>query len=772
MKVLLFLVIFLIFQFFTYSQFDQAPVYRSLTCSAVITNIGCSGIPPGAIDMTVSGGSTPYSFLWYNGLTTEDMTGITNSGYYCVTIIDSQGSSVTGIWHVSSLATEHVSISASATTTCIGDTITLTASSGFSNYIWSNGDTTRINKVTVSGTYHVDATNTCGIISGDNRTVVFISQDAPVIQAFPSTVHCLSDPVVLSLNNSYNNYHWSSGQTSSSINVHFPGNYSVTVSGSSNCNYPPSLPISITLKGIEIIYPDSAINCVDQPVQLQAACLQYYVDYIVHSIPYAPEALTGINAGIDANDQIYGPFQIGFDFTFFGNTYTQFFIGSNGWIGFSGALDGSNYDPWATKNIPNAGHGVPKNCIMGPWEDWNTSAGPNNGNYVYYQVYGSGPNRKLVISYVDIPLFPNIINNCTFQIVLYEGSNIIDNHLIYIQPYYDTIWNSGHGVQGIQNADGSLAVVVPGRNNTTWTATEESWRYTPISVVTAWFADSLNSDTLGKDLQITVPPYGKYYLTSRLGDSLLSIDSITINNTSIEINSSVENESCYGINDGKINLNLLFPAFNVNYLWSNGSTTETIDHLSPGNYSVTVSIPNDSCIIQSDFTITGPAVLSSQVYAHNLDASGYGYVDMAVWGGVSPYSWHWSIGATTENVSDLTYGIYFVTVTDACGYSIVDTALISLGISEQTGFYDICLYQNEPNPFRGNTAIRFYLPLRSFAELEIRNIMGEKLAVLVSKELDPGIHSITFDATGISAGMYFLILTVADERRTRMIQVE
>jgi len=57
--------------------------------------------------------------------------------------------------------------------------------------------------------------------------------------------------------------------------------------------------------------------------------------YSVASIPYATQTNTGTQVflGDDVVSQIQN---IGFTFCFFGNTYTQFYIGSNGWISFSG----------------------------------------------------------------------------------------------------------------------------------------------------------------------------------------------------------------------------------------------------------------------------------------------------------------------------------------------------------------------------------------------------------------------------------------------------
>ena len=70
----------------------------------------------------------------------------------------------------------------------------------------------------------------------------------------------------------------------------------------------------------------------------------------------------------------------------------------------------------------------------------------------------------------------------TFQIVLNEGSNTIENH-IYQKPEC-SLGGTKMATQGIQDATGTYATVVPGRNSTVWSvdpSRKEGWKYTPVS---------------------------------------------------------------------------------------------------------------------------------------------------------------------------------------------------------------------------------------------------------------------------------------------------
>ncbi len=73
---------------------------------------------------------------------------------------------------------------------------------------------------------------------------------------------------------------------------------------------------------------------------------------------------------------------------------------------------------------------------------------------------------------------------------------------------------------------------------------------------------------------------------------------------------------------------------------------------------------------------------------------------------------------------------------------------------------NFALFQNYPNPFNSATQIRYRLPVNGFVRLSIFNILGKKVATLVSAYQTPGTYSLIWDAAGLPSGVYYYRLEV------------
>ena len=101
----------------------------------------------------------------------------------------------------------------------------------------------------------------------------------------------------------------------------------------------------------------------------------------------------------------------------------------------------------------------------------------------------------------------------------------------------------------------------------------------------------------------------------------------------------------------------------------------------------------------------------------------------------------------------------------------VDRGILS-GVTEDVAGLplELTLAGNSPNPFNPKTVISFDLPRAGQVELAVYDVLGRKVANLVSDQLGPGHHEITWlgvDSHGrrVASGVYFSVLRSGGECR-------
>ena len=194
-------------------------------------------------------------------------------------------------------------------------------------------------------------------------------------------------------------------------------------------------------------------------------------------------ALNSDPSSVGQDDQYDSIRAIGFNFEFYGITYTKCVISENGYITFDTSVV-SGPGPWPTPYsitapIPNPGL-QPENAIMAPWHDLYINAGGN----IYFGATGVAPNRMFLVTWCLVPMFGCNADLYTAQIVLNEGSNKIEM-FIKDKPLCIT-WNGGAAVQGLVDATSTNSDIVadpvlllPRNFPLTWTATNEGWEFIP-----------------------------------------------------------------------------------------------------------------------------------------------------------------------------------------------------------------------------------------------------------------------------------------------------
>ena len=127
--------------------------------------------------------------------------------------------------------------------------------------------------------------------------------------------------------------------------------------------------------------------------------------------------------------------------------------------------------------------------------------------------------------------------------------------------------------------------------------------------------------------------------------------------------------TCFGINSGKIDLNLSGATGTIQVKWSDGSTAVNRNNLAPGTYSV--SIKDLHCEISSTFQITGPQeALSAATIPVNPSCAGNdGKITLTPKGGTAPYTYKWSNGSVSKDLNGLGQGKFTVDITDKNGCS-------------------------------------------------------------------------------------------------------
>jgi gliding motility-associated-like protein len=141
----------------------------------------------------------------------------------------------------------------------------------------------------------------------------------------------------------------------------------------------------------------------------------------------------------------------------------------------------------------------------------------------------------------------------------------------------------------------------------------------------------------------------------------------------------VKNISCFGLDDGEIQITTSGGVTPYVFAWSHGPATEDVANLSPGNYTITVT-DADNCSVTSTFDITEPPLLQAAIdNIYDARCAGYatGAATITVTGGTPNYTYLWSNGFISQDIINVVAGSYDVTVTDANSCTTTLNAIVS-----------------------------------------------------------------------------------------------
>jgi|GEM_PF-941045 len=149
------------------------------------------------------------------------------------------------------------------------------------------------------------------------------------------------------------------------------------------------------------------------------------------------------------DDGSFGPYPIEFDFDFFGNTYSDFWVTTNGLVMFSDTS-------LSYENVPIPTLDTINDFIAPFWDDIAIS---EEGD-ISFQTVGAYPNRKCIIQFrnMDVYATPTLVG--TFQVILYEGSNNIQIQYRSIVDLSSALASGNSASIGLENIDGTIGVQV------------------------------------------------------------------------------------------------------------------------------------------------------------------------------------------------------------------------------------------------------------------------------------------------------------------------
>lgn len=585
-----------------------------------------------AISAQVTDGIPPFTYAWSNSATSPSIT--VGGGNYTVTVTDSLGATATAS-HTIVAPSQPVAVGGSTSSyngnvevSCSGAQdgwINSGANGGYGNYtyLWSNNATTANISNLGAGTYSVTVTDQFGCQCGGSWT---LTAPSPIQLSFSNTdADCFgsatgSASVQVSGGSQPYSYAWSNNSSTSSANNLTAGSYSVTVTDQNNC------------QKVGTVSVGQATNITANLTPADATCFG--------------SANGSINCQVGGGTQPYGyswsngstsanPVNL------VAGSYTVTITDAKGCqlvqsTTVGEPTSGLNVVPVVSSPTCNgASNGSITAQVsggVGPytylWNDNSTASSLNNIGAGSYSVMVWDLNECQMVVNVTVQDPTLLTANLNPTDAACKGSatgNISCQTSGGTQPY-TYLWSNGPTVASPGNLiAGSYTVTITDANGCTFTQSASVGE--PASAISATY-------------------------------------------TSTDV-------SCNGGTNGSINVQASGGTGSYTYLWSNNSTSASLSNVTAGNYSLTITDQN-GCQSTVATTVQEPTAISANLNPTNAACYGSnsGSIVCQTSGGIQPYDYLWSNGATVANPGNLQAGTYSVTITDANGCTFNQSATV------------------------------------------------------------------------------------------------
>ena len=604
------------------------PVVVSPATSFSVTNTTCNAGADGAIDLTVTGGTAPYTYLWSNAATTEDLTGLA-AATYTVTITDAASATKVDSAIVTEPAGMTINISVLNPVSCDGNNdgilkTNVSGGAGGYTYLWSNAITTSTNLNVGSGTYTVTVTdaNSCT----NTATYVLTAPAAIVITSAITNVsgNGLSDGSIdVSTTNGVSplTYSWSNAATTEDISGLMAGTYSITVSDAWSCSSTQSF--TITEPALFTTFVSTQANNACNGAAFGSLTVASSGGVSPYSYSWSNAAITATISNLTAG------------------TYTVT------------ATDANSITSTATATITEPTAITPSSSIINV-----TANGASNGAI---DLTVSGGTTPYTYAWSNAATTEDItgLTAGTYVVTISDAftcSATLSN--VVTQPTSINLSSTKIDVLCNGASTGSIDLTVSGGT--------APYTY-------AWSNAATTED-------ITVLTAGTYTVTVSDASSITATNSVVITEptalvTSIAIDSTV---SCNNLSNGGLTVSATGGTAPYTYSWSNAATTSAITGLSAGTYSTTVTDANGCTSIVNE-TVTEPTVLAASIVVDsNVTCNGLsnGGLMASATGGTAPYTYSWNNAATTAAITGLAAGTYSVTITDINNCTSISSATV------------------------------------------------------------------------------------------------
>ena len=181
---------------------------------------------------------------------------------------------------------------------------------------------------------------------------------------------------------------------------------------------------------------------------------------------------------LNLNDDALSPMQnLGFDFTYYGNTYSQAKVAMNGFITFNPNFNVYNQRNYLSETLPASGFDL---TIFALWSDFIDK--DNNNGSPYVGTYGDAGSRYWVAGWYNVNEYRNN-NLSSFEAILYETTNVIEFR-------YDKINVSNHDITiGLQGNNEAVTYLRYEDNNSTTFNRTDDWSLTTATVIDESFTN-------------------------------------------------------------------------------------------------------------------------------------------------------------------------------------------------------------------------------------------------------------------------------------------